>query len=133
MLSGFRKFIMRGNVVDLAIAVVIGAAFGAIVTAVAKDLIGGLIGAVFSTKRFAAAKVTINGSDVIYGSTITALINFLIVAAVIYFVIVVPMNELHRRRTRDEEAATPAPSDETRLLTEIRDLLAARRDAVGQP
>ena len=67
MLSGFRKFIMRGNVVDLAIAVVIGAAFGAIVTAVAKDLIGGLIGAVFSTKRFAAAKVTINGSDVIYG------------------------------------------------------------------
>ena len=127
MFSGFRKFILRGNVVDLAIAVVIGAAFGAIVTAVAKDLIGGLIGAVFSTKRFAAAKVTVNGSDVIYGSTITALINFLIVAAVIYFVIVVPMNELHRRRVREEEAAPPAPSDETRLLTEIRDLLAARR------
>ena len=118
---------MRGNVVDLAIAVVIGAAFGAIVTAVAKDLIGGLIGAVFATKRFAAAKLTINGSDVIYGSTVTALINFLIVAVVIYFVIVAPMNELHRRRRRDDEAATPAPSDETRLLTEIRDLLAARR------
>lgn len=127
MLSGFRKFIMRGNVVDLAIAVVIGAAFGAIVTAVAKDLIGGLIGAVFSTKRFAAAKVTINGSDVVYGSTITAVINFLIVAAVIYFVIVVPMNELHRRRTSEAEAETPAPSDEAVLLTEIRDLLRARR------
>ncbi len=123
MLSGFRKFIMRGNVVDLAIAVVIGAAFGAIVTAVAKDLIGGLIGAVFSTKRFAAAKVTINGSDVVYGSTITAVIDFLIVAAVIYFVIVVPMNELHRRRATEAEAATPAPSDEAVLLTEIRDLL----------
>ncbi len=127
MLNGFRRFVMRGNVIDLAIAVVIGAAFGAIVTAVAKDLIGGLIGAVFSTKRFAAAKVTVNGSDVIYGSTITALINFLIVAVVIYFVIVVPMNELHGRRARAEEEATPAPSDETRLLTEIRDLLATRR------
>jgi large conductance mechanosensitive channel len=64
---------------------------------------------------------------VVYGSTVTALINFLIVAAVIYFVIVVPMNELHRRREHDADAATPAPSDETRLLTEIRDLLAARR------
>ena len=127
MFSGFRKFIMRGNVVDLAIAVVIGAAFGAIVTAVAKDLIGGLIGAVFSTKRFAAAKVTINGSDVVYGSTITAVINFMIVAAVIYFVIVVPMNELHRRRTKEAEAETPAPSDEAVLLTEIRDLLRAQR------
>ena len=127
MLSGFRKFLMRGNVVDLAIAVVIGAAFGAIVTAVAKDLIGGLIGAVFSTRRFSAAKVTLNGSDVVYGSTITAVINFMIVAAVIYFVIVVPMNELHRRRARDAAAQTPAPSDEAVLLTEIRDLLRAQR------
>ena len=128
MLSGFRKFIMRGNVVDLAVAVVIGAAFGAIVTAVARDLIGGLIGAVFSTKRFAGAAVTVNGSDVIYGSTITAVINFLIVAAVIYFVIVVPMNELQRRRRAGQaEAETPAPSDEAVLLMEIRDLLRAQR------
>ena len=129
MISGFKKFILRGNVVDLAIAVVIGAAFGAIVTAVAKDFIGGLIGAVFSTKSFQDASFTLNGSKVIYGSTVTATLNFLIVATVIYFVIVIPMNELQRRRQAGEEPADeqPEPSDEVVLLGEIRDLLAARR------
>lgn len=129
MISGFKKFILRGNVVDLAIAVVIGAAFGAIVTALAKDFIGGLIGAVFSTKRFQTASFTLNGSEVIYGSTITAVLNFLIVATVIYFVVVVPMNELARRRKAGDEAAEEAaePSEEVVLLGEIRDLLAARR------
>jgi len=96
-------------------------------TPLRRNLIGGLIGAVVSTKRFAQAKFTLNGSDVVYGSTVTALINFLIVAAVIYFVIVVPMNELHKRRSREAQAATPAPSDEAVLLTEIRDLLRSRR------
>jgi large conductance mechanosensitive channel len=71
--------------------------------------------------------VTINGSKIVYGSTVNALINFVIVAAVIYFVIVVPMNELARRRAKGAEADTPAPSDETVLLTEIRDLLAERQ------
>jgi large conductance mechanosensitive channel len=127
MLKGFRDFLMRGNVVDLAIAVIIGAAFGAVVSAFANDVIGGAIGAIGGTPDFGRAGVTINDSKIIYGSTINALINFVIVAAVIYFVIVIPMNEMARRRAKATEADTPAPSDETVLLTEIRDLLAERQ------
>jgi large conductance mechanosensitive channel len=127
MLKGFREFIMRGNVVDLAVAVVVGAAFGGIVTAFAKDFIGGIIGAVGGTRDFGRAGVTINDSKIIYGSTINAIINFLIISAVIYFVIVVPLNELNKRRRRAAELDTPAPSDETVLLTEIRDLLRSQQ------
>jgi large conductance mechanosensitive channel len=131
MFKGFREFIMRGNVIDLAVAVVIGAAFGAIVTAFAKDLIGGIIGAIGGTPDFGRAGVTVNGSKIVYGSTVNAIINFLIVAAVIYFVIVVPLNQFNKRRRRSDEAAaqadTPAPSDEAVLLTEIRDLLRAQQ------
>jgi large conductance mechanosensitive channel len=126
MLKGFRDFIMRGNVVDLAVAVIIGVAFGAIVTALATDFIGGIIGAIGGTPDFGRAGVTINDTKIIYGSTINAIINFLIVAAVIYFVIVVPLNELNRRRAPAEEVTTPAPSDEAVLLAEIRDLLRAQ-------
>jgi large conductance mechanosensitive channel len=128
MLKGFRDFLMRGNVVDLAVAVVIGAAFGAIVSAFATDFIGGIIGAIGGSPDFGRAGVTINGSKVVWGSTVTALINFAIIAAVIYFVVVVPMGRLQERLRRgDADADTPAPSDEARLLTEIRDLLAAQR------
>jgi large conductance mechanosensitive channel len=123
MIKGFRAFIMRGNVIDLAIAVIVGAAFGAVVSAFANDFVGGLIGAIGGTPDFGNAGVKINDSKIVYGSTINALINFLIVAAVIYFVIVVPMAEMSRRRNRDADADTPAPSDEAVLLTEIRDLL----------
>lgn len=125
-IGGFKKFLVRGNVVDLAVAVVIGAAFGGVVSAFADDLIGGLIGAIGGSPDFGDAGVTINGSEVVYGSTVTALINFLIVAAVVYFVVVVPMAKLHQRMRRDADAETPAPSDEARLLTEIRDLLRER-------
>ena len=127
MLKGFRDFLMRGNVVDLAVAVVIGAAFGAVVSAFATDFIGGIIGAFGGSPDFKTAGVTVNGSKIVYGSTITALVNFFIVAAVIYFVVVIPMNTLMARLRRDADAATPAPSDEARLLTEIRDLLAETR------
>jgi large conductance mechanosensitive channel len=126
MIKGFRDFITRGNVIDLAIAVVIGAAFGAVVAAFATDFIGGIIGAIGGSSQFKDAGFTVNGSKIVYGSTITALINFAIVAAVIYFAIVVPMNELTRRRRKDADAQTPAPSDEAVLLTEIRDLLQAQ-------
>jgi large conductance mechanosensitive channel len=126
VLKGFRDFLMRGNVVDLAVAVVIGAAFGAVVSAFATDFIGGIIGAFGGSPDFKSAGFTVNGSKIVYGSTITSLVNFLIVAAVIYFVVVTPMNALMARMRREADAAPPAPSDEARLLTEIRDLLAER-------
>ena len=129
MLRGFRDFLMRGNVIDLAVAVVIGAAFGAVVAAFSTDFIGGIIGAIGGTPDFGDAGVTVNGSKIVYGSTINALINFAIVAAVVYFVVVVPMKTI-AERTR-ERAETPAPSDEAVLLTEIRDLLAADQRRPG--
>jgi large conductance mechanosensitive channel len=127
VIKGFRDFLMRGNVIDLAVAVIIGAAFGAVVSAFANDFIGGLIGVVGGTRDFGDAGVSIGDGKVVYGSTITALINFAIVAAAIYVVIVVPMQALAARRARDRDAETPAPSDEAVLLTEIRDLLATQR------
>jgi len=129
MIQGFRAFLLRGNVIDLAIAVVIGAAFGGVVSAFADDFVGGLIGVIGGSPDFGRAGFTVNGSNIVYGSTITALINFLIVAAVIYFVIVVPMRRLAARRGDAADADTPAPSDEAVLLTEIRDLL--RRERMG--
>ncbi len=128
MIQGFKAFLLRGNVIDLAIAVVIGAAFGGVVSAFADDFVGGLIGVIGGTPDFGRAGVTVNGSRIVYGSTITALINFVIVAAVIYFVIVVPMTRLAARRAAGADADTPAPSDEAVLLTEIRDLLRAQRE-----
>jgi large conductance mechanosensitive channel len=127
VLKGFRDFLLRGNVVDLAVAVVIGAAFGAVVSAFATDFIGGIIGAIGGSPDFNDAGVDLGDSRVVYGSTVTALVNFLIVATVIYFVVVTPMNLVTARLRRDADAATPLPSDEARLLTEIRDLLAERR------
>jgi large conductance mechanosensitive channel len=125
MLKGFRDFLMRGNVVDLAVAVVIGAAFGAVVAAFAKDFIGGILGAIGGSPDFGRAGFTVNGSKIVYGSTLTALIQFLIVAAAIYFVVVLPMQAMAERRGVEEES--PAPSDEVVLLTDIRDALRERR------
>jgi large conductance mechanosensitive channel len=125
MLKGFRDFLMRGNVVDLAVAVVIGAAFGAVVAAFANDFIGGILGAIGGSPDFGDAGFTVNGSKIVYGSTLTALIQFLIVAAAIYFVVVLPMQAMAKRRDVQEES--PAPSDEVVLLTDIRDALRERR------
>ncbi len=127
MIKGFKDFLFRGNIVDLAVAVIIGAAFGAVVAAFANDFIGGLIGAIGGSPDFGNAGFTINDSKVVIGSTLTALINFVIVAAVIYFVVVVPMQKMMSRRQTGADAETPAPSDETVLLTEIRDLLRQQR------
>jgi large conductance mechanosensitive channel len=121
MLKGFRDFLMRGNVVDLAVAVVLGAAFGTVVNAFATDFIGGIIGAIGGTPDFGRAGFAVNGSKIVYGSVINALIYFVIVAAAVYFFVVLPMQKLSERR--GVEADTPAPSDEALLLTDIRDLL----------
>lgn len=127
MLDEFKKFLFRGNVVDLAVAVIIGTAFTAIVTAITQGMITPLIGMIFS-KDFTAMTFEINDSTFSYGTVIDAVIRFVCVAGVVFFVIVKPMQALQARRASGEEPIedTPAPSDEAVLLTEIRDLLAQR-------
>lgn len=126
MIKGFKDFLLRGNVVDLAVAVVIGVAFGAVITAFATDFIGGVIGAIGGTPDFGDAGFVVNSSKIIIGSTVNALINFLIVAAAIYFFVIIPVNKLMERRKRGEEPEVEAPSEEIVLLQEIRDLLRQR-------
>jgi large conductance mechanosensitive channel len=106
MLSGFRAFLLRGNVVDLAIAVVIGAAFGTVVAAFVKDLITPLIAAIGGQPNFGNLSFTINKSHFLYGDFINAVISFLIIAAVIYYFVVVPYNRLMARFRPQPE---PAP------------------------
>ena len=127
MVKGFKEFLLRGNVVDLAVAVIIGAAFGAVVKAFADDFVGGLIGVIGGTPNFDTAGIELGDGKIIVGTTITALINFVIVAAVVYFVVVVPMKTIMARSSKDADAETPAPTDEAVLLTEIRDLLKAQQ------
>ena len=121
MLKGFKDFLMRGNVVDLAVAVIIGAAFGTVVKAFV-DVIMSLIGTLSGHPNFN----DIQPGGVPLGAFITALVAFIIVAAAIYFVVVMPLNELAERRARGVEPETEAPSEEVVLLTEIRDSLRAR-------
>jgi large conductance mechanosensitive channel len=123
MIKEFREFILRGNVVDLAIAVVIGAAFGAVVAAFVADLVTPLIAAIGGKPDFGALSFTINGSRFASGHFLNAVISFLIIAAVIFFVIVKPLNAFLARRKAKEEPAPEAPAEDVALLTEIRDLL----------
>lgn len=126
MLGEFKKFLFRGNVVDLAVAVVIGTAFTAIVTAITTGLITPLIGMIVG-KDFTEMTFVINGSTFSYGLVIDAVIRFVSVAAVVFFLVVKPMQAMAARRASgDVTEDTPAPSDEALLLTEIRDLLASR-------
>jgi large conductance mechanosensitive channel len=94
MLKGFRDFILRGNVVDLAVAVIIGTAFGAVVTSLTKDIIMQVVAATVHTPDFSGLAAGLNGTPIKYGSFLNAAINFLIIAAVIYFFVVVPLNYL---------------------------------------
>ncbi|MGW5054897.1 large-conductance mechanosensitive channel protein MscL [Actinokineospora sp. NPDC004072] len=126
MLKGFKDFLMRGNVVDLAVAVIIGAAFTTIVTAFTDGLIKPLINAIGGSDAAQGLGIRIlpdNPSTFLdFGSVINAVINFLIVGAVIYFVIVLPIKTIQDRRKRGAEAGPAEPTD-VELLTEIRDLL----------
>ena len=121
MLKGFKDFLMRGNVVDLAVAVVIGAAFGTVVKAFV-DVLLSLIGLLGDKPNFNDIKPR----GVPVGPFITALVAFLIVAAAVYFAVVMPLNKLAERRARGLEPETQAPSEEVALLTEIRDSLRTR-------
>lgn len=127
MIKGFKDFISRGNAVDLAVGVIIGAAFKNIVDALVDGIINPLIAAVIGKPDFSDAFIlTLNGTNVKFGLLITAVINFLLMAFAIYLCIVVPMNKLAALRTAKEKAekdAAPKISDEVQLLTEIRDAL----------
>lgn len=100
MVKGFRDFLMRGNVVDLAVAVVVGGAFGAVVTALVKDIITPIVAAIFGKPDFGALQFTIHGSRFAYGDFINAVISFVTVAAAIYLIVVVPMRAAMERRAR---------------------------------
>lgn len=108
MLKDFKKFILRGNTVDLAVAVVVGAAFGAIVSALVRDLITPLIAAVGGQADFSKLQFSINGSRFLYGDFINAVIAFAIIAAVVFFLIVQPVNKLVARANRNK--TTPETS-----------------------
>ena len=121
----FREFITRGNVIDLAVAVIIGLAFTAIINAIVSGLITPLIGMI-GGNDFSDLDFTINGSTFEYGLVINAVIQFLLIAAAVFFFIVKPVNMLNERRRRGEEPEPEELSDEAALLTEIRDLLRDR-------
>src|SRR5437899_7286957 len=107
MLKGFRTFVLRGNVLDLAVAVVMGGAFGAVVTALVKDLITPLIAAIVGKPDFSAIVFTINGSKFLIGDFINAIVAFLLVGSAVYFFVVVPMNALIARINRGEAPPDP--------------------------
>lgn len=126
MFQGFRDFVLRGNVIDLAVGVVIGAAFTSIVTAFSNGFINPLIQAITGGGAQVGGTFTLNGAVFDYGAFITALLNFLIVAAILYFLVVLPVNRLGERLGRGQQAPAAKPSNEEKLLAEIRDELRRR-------
>jgi large conductance mechanosensitive channel len=130
VIKGFREFITRGNVIDLAVAVVIGAAFTKVIDAVVAGIISPLIAAIFGQPNLDnVGTFTINGADFSIGVVLTAAINFVLVAAAVYFVLVAPMNANREMRARGEEEPE-APPEDLLVLQEIRDLIRDRRSAV---
>jgi large conductance mechanosensitive channel len=131
MLKGFKDFIMRGNVVDLAVGVVIGTAFAALVKAFGDAFLTPLLKAVSGGKSLSAGGFVINGQKFDVSLFLNAIITFLITAAVIYFLVVYPLNRLAERRKRGEEPPPESPSEEVKLLTEIRDALVRSQVSPG--
>jgi large conductance mechanosensitive channel len=127
MFKGFKQFIMRGNVLDLAVAVVIGAAFGAVITSFVTNILTPLIAAIVGKPDFAAFNITINGAVISYGVFLNALIAFLLVAAAVYFFMVAPMNAWKARAARNAMPTDPTSKKCPECLSEIP--IAARRCA----
>ena len=129
MFKGFREFILRGNVIDLAVAVVIGAAFTAIVNGLVDGIFNPVIALIFNAKDLESAGITLRGGDdpiiLAWGLVISALIKFVLIAAVVYFALIVPMNYLKKvtLKKKEEEKPEETPLSETDLLLQIRDLL----------
>ncbi len=126
-MKGFKQFILRGNVLDLAVAVVMGAAFGAVVTALVKDMITPLIAAIVGSPDFSSIAVTINGSKLLIGDFLNAVVAFLLMAIAVYFFIVVPVNRLTARLNRGEAPPDPTTKKCAECLSDVP--IAARRCA----
>jgi large conductance mechanosensitive channel len=125
MLKEFKEFVLRGNVVDLAVAVVIGAAFGAIVTALVKDLVTPLIAAIGGQPDFSGLTFTVNDSKFMYGDFLNSLISFLLIAAVIFFFVVKPLNTLMERAKRNKTTTDPTTKKCPSCFSEV-DIKATR-------
>jgi large conductance mechanosensitive channel len=126
-MKGFKQFIMRGNVLDLAVAVVMGAAFGAVVTALVKDLITPLIAAIVKERDFSAIQFEVNASKFLIGDFINALVSFLLISAAVYFFVILPMNSLMARLRRGEAPPDPTTKECPECLSTIP--IAAKRCA----
>jgi len=129
LLTEFKDFILRGNVVDLAVAVVIGGAFGAVVTALVRDIITPIVAAIFGKPDFAALTFTIHKSHFFYGDFINVVITFVSIAAAVFLFVIKPVNFLMERRRKTATPDDATLSDEALLLAEIRDLLRQQRPA----
>ncbi len=127
MLKGFRQFMLRGNVIDLAVAVVIGAAFGAVVSALVKDLLTPLIAAIVGKPDFSAITFEVNASRFLIGDFINAVVSFVLIGAAVYFFVVVPVNAFMARMRRGEAPPDPTTKKCPECLSEIP--IAARRCA----
>ena len=125
MLKGFKEFIARGNVVEMAVGFIIGNAFKDIVDSLVNNIINPAIGAIFGKPDFTGSFVLhIGDSSIMFGALLTSIINFLLIAFAMYFFIIVPMNYFAKLRKKDEDEAPKEVSEEVQLLTEIRDALA---------
>ena len=145
LFAGFKEFVLRGNVLDLAVAVVVGAAFTAVVNSIVNSIFNPAIGALFNAESLSDTLVwsipTTSGStaDISFGAVLGAVLQFLIVAVVVYFVLVMPLNRLKRiafakaQQEETEEDKAPLPPTEAELLLQIRDLLAAQADKDAVP
>jgi large conductance mechanosensitive channel len=131
LLRGFQQFILRGSVVDLAVGVVIGAGFGALITALVKDLLTPLIGAIVKQQDFSSMAFTLNGSHFLYGDFFNALISFVLTAMVVYFCVIAPLNSLINRIKSGAPAPDPTTKKCPECLSEIP-LQAKRCSQCGQ-
>lgn len=128
VLSGFKEFILRGSVLDLAVGIVIGAAFSQVVNSIVDNFISPLVGLIFGEPNFNHALVlTIGKTQFMFGAILTDIINLLTIGAAVYFCVVLPMNKLAAKRSSGAVEEEAAPEADVALLTEIRDLLATQK------
>lgn len=123
MIQEFKSFVMRGNILDLAVAVILGAAFGAVVSTFTDGVLMAFVAAVVGEPNFDSVTIEVGDGVIAIGTFLTALVNFLIIAFVLFLILKAASRMIGKK---EADADTPAPSDETVLLTEIRDLLAKR-------